>query len=397
MPGRAIQRQLTRPLTRCLSRGWHNDPVLLVGGVYPSLDLDFENNRYAGNLSPIGINDGGNLSYTRTGIKGQINIDGSVTLQPANTPSIGYDYSDTLKTIAINTSINNLLPVPMDFSDAAWSKSNFTDSGSTETAPDGTTIPIWNFENGYVFDEATIVSGSYYTNSIWIKANKTATLGLRKGGAGATGDDESIVVGTEWQRFSATSLSATTTGRLLLDSRTVNGYGATGLQVALWGPMMDKYPTLRPFTPDICGADILKYENFDGIYTADGTFYVDYITNYIGTDAGRILFSAYDSANEYSKRIFAEGFSSGEIKYNVVNSSSQASFLVSRLADTEYQDALAYKTNNFALYTNGAEIGTDYSGTIPTDIDTLSIGAQNTGFQFNGGISEFRFYPSSFL
>jgi hypothetical protein len=57
--------------------------------------------------------------------------------------------------------------------------------------------------------------------------------------------------------------------------------------------------------------------------------------------------------------------------------------------------AIAYKENNFALYINGVQIGTDTSGTVPA-MNRLYVGRfyANTNANISSGISEVLLFPT---
>ncbi len=66
----------------------------------------------------------------------------------------------------------------------------------------------------------------------------------------------------------------------------------------------------------------------------------------------------------------------------------QAAILSSALASGRYKVAFAYKANDFAMYINGTQIGTDSSGTVPTCSQVI-IGNDDSGLSnFNDSINQ---------
>jgi len=170
----------------------------------------------------------------------------------------------------IKTTPVNKLRYSNQFTNAAWTKSNFAVISSTTTAPDGTATATTFSSNefGYIYQDTSSIIGESYVSSIWIKGNANATLGLRKPGMtnSTIGSDgtESINVTTEWQKFTVVTTSAVNTdGRLLVDLRTVQGASIpSSFQISLWHAQTEEGTTPTeyiPTTSTISGA--ARYEN----------------------------------------------------------------------------------------------------------------------------------------
>jgi len=72
----------------------------------------------------------------------------------------------------------------------------------------------------------------------------------------------------------------------------------------------------------------------------------------------------------------------------------QAAIVSSTLANGRYKIALAYASNDFAMYINGVQIGTDSSGNVPTCSQVI-IGDDGTGLaQFNDSINQAILFPT---
>jgi hypothetical protein len=171
----------------------------------------------------------------------------------------------------IKTSPVNLLTYSNEFTNNAWTKSNLNLVSLTHTAPDGTaTATTFSTTNtAYIYQDAGSVIGQPYVNSIWIKGNANATLGLRKPALNnpstAIGSDgtKSINVTTEWQRFTAVTTSAdSTVSRLLVDLRAMNGASIpAGFELSLWHAQTEEGSTATDYIPT--GATISGAPRFD--------------------------------------------------------------------------------------------------------------------------------------
>ena len=72
----------------------------------------------------------------------------------------------------------------------------------------------------------------------------------------------------------------------------------------------------------------------------------------------------------------------------------QVAIISSALANGRYKIALAYASNDFAMYINGTQIGTDSSGTVPTCSQVI-IGNDDSGASnFNDSINQAILFPT---
>jgi len=220
---------------------------------YPSLSMDFTTDHYTLNgtsyasLASFLTATSGTFSRTSTATY----FDSAGVLQTAASGAPRFDYdpiTHAAKGILIEESRTNILKQSNAFTTAPWDTSTcggLTNSGSTTTAPDGSTVPIYNFSTtGCVFQDVGVTIGNSLTHSVWIKANQAGTLGFRTPGTGAT-TSTAITVGTSWQRYNLTATAVAATSRFLIDNRSANGYGVAGLQISFFGGQMEvgAFPT----------------------------------------------------------------------------------------------------------------------------------------------------------
>jgi hypothetical protein len=89
--------------------------------------------------------------------------------------------------------------------------------------------------------------------------------------------------------------------------------------------------------------------------------------------------------------------SGGVVRFSVFNASvAQAAITTSltAIANTVFQNASAYKVNDFASSSNAGTVGTDTSGTVPVP-DRLLLMQSGSGFTvFTGTIRSIRYYPT---
>jgi hypothetical protein len=305
-----------------------------------------------------------------------------------NIPRI--DYTDGTGSLLLEPQSTNLITYSEDFSQ--WTTEYFTANSETTIAPNGNTVNGYDFGDGYIFkDTAALDGSSSYTNSIYIKANKSATIGLRKGGASGT-DDVDINLTTSWQRFEATSVtSVTSNGRLLLDNRTLKGYGVSDLKVFIFAAQQEKLSYATSYIPtsgstvtrdaDVCNnsgsSDLIN--STEGVLYAeiaaladDNTFRMISVSD--GTNDNRVRINYTSTSQQIQSRVVVSGVNQAEIN----------KFGFTGITDLT-KIALSYKQNEVKFYINGELIGTDTSATMPP-ADTLNV------LNFDGGSGTGDFY-----
>jgi hypothetical protein len=87
----------------------------------------------------------------------------------------------------------------------------------------------------------------------------------------------------------------------------------------------------------------------------------------------------------------------GALTNLVTNGTTQAStFFGSITANTAFKAAWRFDTNNFAAVLNNGTVATDTSGTVPTGVDRMQIGAAEGGYQFlDGWVKSIKYYPTA--
>lgn len=316
------------------------------------------------------------------------------------TPRISYDIVDGVvssdKHLLLEPARTNLITYSENFS--TWSKQNFTLNSDTTIAPDGSTVNGYDFGDGYIYaDTANLDGVSQYTNSIYIKANKEATIGLRKGGHGSGSTNDNIILTTEWVRYTSTSAAVTTNnGRLLLDNRAANGYGESDLKVFIFGAQLEQgsyassyiptYGTIETRaaeTANNCGA-VQDFNDDEGVLFAeiaahanDGYFKEISIND--GTFDNTIEIRYNNTANEF-QFIVRDGGSATVLPTTILTDSSE--FI---------RVGFSYKNNDCNMYINGVQVDTDTTCTMPSGLNRVSFDWNGSNF-FYGKVRALKVY-----
>lgn len=181
-----------------------------------------------------------------------------------------------------------------DLTQTAWAKTNSgTITANTTISPDGTQTAdtlTAGANSGQVQQAPTGTSGAVYTVSIWVKRiTGTGNVFLRA----VENTDTLIAVTSDWQRFTATVTSTSTTIRIGVKLATI------GDAVAIWGGQIEAgaYPTTYIPTTSATATRIADSFSRNNIYTnglitsSGGTWFVELRGNisYVRDNSGETL------------------------------------------------------------------------------------------------------------
>jgi hypothetical protein len=386
--------------------------------VRPSLDLRFA---LAKKLDP-------RITFTRGNPGTYFGPDGLMRTAGVNIPRFDHDpITGQSLGLLIEESRQNLLTYSEDFSNAIWNKTLSTISSNvTETtAPDGSNnadkliITLAGTGGGYIIRDLSIVSGTTYTASCFVKAaefssftllfqsnafgsNINARFNLASGtlgtiDAGATATIQAFPNG--WYRCTATATATSTLSSGVQFRVSLRGNNTSGIYV--WGAQVETgafptsyIPTSASTVTRSADNASMTGTNFSSWYNqSEGTFFTQ--AKSIATISGptrRFLEVSNGGAGQRyllgysatSNTRFLVTFSG----VNVVDITSTAS------PSSGVKMCASYSTNNFAQSTNGVLSTRDLQGTVPT-VDRMILGWDNisTNAILCGTISRLTYYP----
>jgi hypothetical protein len=328
--------------------------------------------------------------------------------------------------LLIEEARTNLALRSAEFTNASWTKSNATVTANVTSAPDGTATALKLAEDaatGFhgINQLATLVSGTAYTQTFFVKAaernwialtegnNVTATayFNLATGTVGTvsgTGSPSATIVpfGNGWYRVSLTFTPIANAGNIQIRTATADGTanyaGTVGSGVYVWGAQLEAGAFATSYIPTVAStvsrsADVatMTGTNFSSWYNqSEGTFVFD--GDHYQTGASKSLFAASDgttsnehfgfsgSTNIISLQTLAGGVAQTSLSFSAV------------AANTIFKVAYAYQLNNFAGSLLGGTVATDSSGILPT-VDRLSLGIRgNSTLPLNGHIRAIAYY-----
>lgn len=361
---------------------------------------------------------GGNMTFARGSSATRINKDGLIEYVDTSVPRL--DYDGAIPHLLLEPSRSNLQVYSEDLSNAAWSKTNATITTNAEIAPDGNSTAN-KFDAGtatgehHVNDVNTTVAGTNYTFSIFVKSGNEDTIRVfmyRSGtpfttiaalrinlntqaiieNVNTAGTENKVEnYGNGWYRISISG-QALTTGTVVRVQAYESGLGTfTGNNqyFYLWGAQLEEGSYATSYIPRLDTvtatrtAETCRYATGD-FNSSEGVLFAE-IAPLADDGTGRnIGISNGGSANRANIFYSTTGRITG---YFAVSATFQCYINYDLGAD--YLDfvkvAFKYKKDDFALWVNGVEVGTDTSG------NTLTTGTLDT-FDFTDGGSGNYFY-----
>jgi hypothetical protein len=276
---------------------------------------------------------------------------------------------------------------------AAWIKQSATISANSSVSPDGYSnadkVAIDNgVSGGYVYQSIATTSSTVYTTSFFVKA---AGINFTKFYSNVTGSYVTAVInlttgaitnsdfattptatnyGNGWWRVSYTETSGGGSIPIYVDGgSTSNGGGITGNGtdgILIWGAQLEEGAYATSYIPTLAAsvtrvADAASKTGISSLIgQTEGVVFVDFTLN------GLVNFGTPISVNNGTdtRYIWFTIFANGTLRAELYDGAVQSSIsFTGAVVGGRYKMAFGYKTNDFALYVNGALVGTDLVGT----------------------------------
>jgi hypothetical protein len=351
----------------------------------------------------------------------RVNSSGLIESVNADLPRFDYDPITKLcRGLLIEEQRANIMLRSAEF-DLTWVKSNTTVTANAATSPDGTT-------NADTLDEGTAlsvhsvsqafsaVSGTSYAWSCFVKdldrryvqlffggaghpATAFANFDLQTGTIGTVGATAAASItdfGNGWYRCAiVAAANATTAGASaqlgMVTSATsarAENYTGTNKKLYIYGAQVEVGAFATSYIPTVAStvtrnADVVSMTgtNFSSWYNAsEGAFLTKFSFPSIPASQFRYVLAANDGTATNFIAIAGNTTSNVPAGRVIASSSTQASMGGGAItANQEAIGVLAYKQDSFAYGQNGATLGTDATGLVPT-VNRLDIGALGSSF-----------------
>jgi hypothetical protein len=390
--------------------------------------LKFGNGQWAtGNGTALAYNDENAnfkplpFDFTRASSGTVVNQSGLIETVGSGIPRIDFQ-GNTKGALLLEPSRTNLITYSEAFDNAYWTKSG-TSVVSGFTSPDGTNNAFKLVEDtsGGAHFITTPITWSAVNNTFsiyaksngrnWIRLNTNDSTGnnlawfnISNGTLGSkdAGITTSItLIADGWYRCSMTkTLTSFAGGATILiadadGSSTYTGNGTSGIYI--FGAQLEQgsYPT--SYIPTSGSAvtrvadECNNSANDQVINSSEGVLYAEVA----GSSNDTVRYSISDGSN--SNNIYIELSSSAVIAVGRLSAVNQFSIFSPQTITNYNKIAIKYKQNDFALWINGVEVGTDTSGnTYPTNtLDSLQFNRGDGGVDFYGNVKDVRVYNTA--
>lgn len=346
-----------------------------------------------GKLYSVIPSDGsGDLSVTRATTATRVNASGLVESMGNNVPRLDYS-NGTCPSLLVEPQRTNYINYSSSFDNAAWEKQlGASVTANTTTAPDGTmsadTLTI--APNQYMYQLQGLSSGTSYTISFYCKvASGTKQFNMvTYSPSGNINYSPTLTATTEWQRFeftiTANATASTSIYPVLVDSFASGSF-------FIWGAQMEvgSYPTSYIPTTSASvtrNADVVSKTGISSLIgQTEGTMFLDVdfteVSDYNGWFMKDVAnFDTFAFIQRETSGIIAVGYyGSGALQARIETAPSQP---IGR-----YKIGFGYKNNDFVLYINGTQIGTDTSGSVSGLMNFLDAHYSSTGSTLQNAIA----------
>ena len=312
----------------------------------------------------------GTVSYLvlyNIGVSGSVGsiTNASVVEIQGDKPRIDYTDSLTSPSFLLEPQSTNLLPYSENFNE--WNKNDVTiESGYL--APDGTNDAFK--VNGGSTSSLTFSPGLSSTDTRTIWARTISGTGQVNLTSHNNNTNNLFTITEQWQRFEVNGTTSSS-GQAFFYAVDFRG-SSTLTEVVLWGAQAETLPYATSYIPT-AGSTVTRAQetcngagNASTFNSAEGVLYAEiaalandltnrYITLSDGTSNNRLIIRYSNGNNNLLNAQFRVG---GVLQANINKVLSDITISI--------KVAFKFKQNDFALWIDGVEVGTDTSGSVPS-------------------------------
>jgi hypothetical protein len=371
----------------------------------------------------------GDLDVTRATPAFRTNASGVSESVASGVPRLDYPAAGGCPALLVEPAATNLLLRSEELNDASWTKAGCTVNANATVAPNGTTTADMVSLSIVSGEHACVQFGRWpastqATASFYVKANTANRVYIANATPGngaffnlSNGTVEGLIgaftatitlVNDGYYRITATHTASasqtfaigiyeTFTGNY---TSTTNFTPASANSVFLWGAQLETGSVATSYIPTTSAAvtrnaDVISKTGVSGfIGQSVGTLYAEVDVRNFQAD-GRIL--AISNGTSDNRIALLKGANS-TLRGLVTTASGSVADIATASGRTAgvYKIAFAYATDDFILYVNGSQIGTDTSGAVPacTDVYVGKIETSATTNQLNDRIRAAAIYTT---
>jgi hypothetical protein len=392
-------------------------PLWETAGAAPTLDLNFAENRTL--LDSV---TGQNLiTFTRASSGTYVDADGLIKTAANNVPRFDHNpVTGECLGLLVEEQRTNLMTASEAMHTSPWGPVAATVIANDGVAPDVTTTAdkIISTGGGNFRSGISIANATTYTYSVFLKSiagtGVISQVGFERFGstplaasvsvnlsAGTVTSNGAPVIASsitrypnDWYRVSVTAKSTDATTTI------VNYAAASGNEFLVWGAQLEAGAFPTSYIPTTAAtvtrsADVasISGSNFSAWYRQDqGSLFVSASAPQPSSGNRRIAFATDGTGNNRVGILFNStnnpqllSSASGTITASIPSSVTATGFV---------QSAAGYALDDFAYAASGLLAGTDTSGAVPSTVDRLSIGSQDSVDRINGTIRRLTYWPT---
>jgi hypothetical protein len=384
--------------------------------------------------SVLPSNGDGDFTTTSDTDATRVNKDGLIQDIAVNVPRLDYDASNPQNpNLLLEPQRTNLFKYYNDYSQSDWSKNNITVTDNDITAPDGslTGAKILTTDTTtatYLFQSVTETTGTdKYTFSIFVKKGDTDTVALRfqtnypdrsdvvfvfstasfetqsTGGSISVTSNKIVAYQDGWFRIELTiqAVSGNSTVQGYIRPRVSSGVvdaTDTGTSFCyVWGGQMEESAFATSVIPTsnlqvTRSQDTCTGGGSSSIFNdSEGTLFVE-ISRPINDSTTR---SVSISDGSSSDRVVIQYISGNILGIVASNTSSLQTFVFSTTSTSLNKIAIRYKKNDFAMYVNGTQAGTDTSGNAPIGLSSFDFNDGTGSQKYEGQCAQAMYFDTA--
>ena len=339
------------------------------------------------------------FDFTRASSATMVNKQGLVETVPSGKPRIDF-LDNTSGHLLLEPSRTNIMTDSELSTTTATTTGNGASSDITlSNGLSGKQITITSSGRVFFYFTATVVSGSQYTVSAFVEdytGNIASNfIDILSGGGGEDFSSNLIENGRIQGTFTATSTTVAIRLGFGTTSTFSGAYSAkiSGIQLEA-GSYATSYIPTSGSTATRSAETANNAGNSTVFNDSEGVLYAEIAA--LANDLTYRGISIGDGTASNVVRFYYENISNrftANIKYAGI---SQATFIYTFTDITiNSKIAVKYKQNDFALWVNGVEVGTDTLGSTPTGLDVLQFDTGTGGDDFYGKVKDLRVYNTA--
>jgi hypothetical protein len=367
----------------------------------------------------------GDFTVTRASTKNILGSAGLYVSVANDVPAFEFNTDGSYRGLLVEPGATNLVIRSQEFN--TWTQTRVTVTADATPAPDGATtadklLDSVDANTHFLSRSGTVANATVHTLSVFAKAGEYDFMRLEQGNnshgayfnlatgavVGATTYNPTITpVGDGWYRCTVTVTSIATNIAFVIapspNGTSINYTGTGTSGIFLWQAQLETGSVATSPIVTTAGtasrvADSVTLTGASSLIGAtEGTLYAEVeARKFASSGTRRVLNLRVDGSNVINLSVFS---TSGAYAFDAINGGvGQAVIESSAIVGTIDKLGAAYKVNDFALYINGNQIGTDTSGTVPNvSSGTIGLGIRgdgSAGTEFNGWFRSVALFPT---